>query len=60
MEGDGDDDDSTGGRIDEEINLAQEIAECNDEVLLQAAADDNPLQLNNTTDWSNKKINKSL
>ena len=54
MEGDGDDDDSTGGRIDEEINLAQEIAECNDEVLLQAAADDNPLQLNNTTDWSNK------
>ena len=62
MEGDDDDDDdidSTGDRIDDEINLAQEIAERNDEVLLHVASDDNP-QLNNT-DWSNnKKINKSL
>ena len=49
----GDDDDSTGGRIDEEINLAQEIAECNDEVLLEDAPAENP-HLNNTTDWSNK------
>ena len=62
MEGEGDEDDddnngSTGDRIDEEMNLAQEIAEHNDEVLL-ASSNDSP-QLNNT-DWSKKKINKSL
>ena len=49
----GDDDEFTSGRIDDEINLAQEIAECNDEVLLTDASADNP-PLNNTKDWSNK------
>ena len=55
----GDDDDSAGGRIDEEINLAQEIAERNDDVILEDTTADNP-PLDNITDWSNKQINKSL
>ena len=49
----GDDDDSAGGRIDEEINLAQEIAERNDEVLLEDTPTDNSPH-NNSKDWSNK------